>query len=70
MPPGVDGVTFEVIEAQGVETLLAQLRDELTGRTYQPLPAHRTHRPGWPAGPVVGVEPTRPAHCRNDIYAE
>ena len=41
MPPGVDGVTFEVIEAQGVETLLAQLRDELTGRTYQPLPARK-----------------------------
>src|SRR5215468_9417268 len=31
--PGVDGVTFEVIEAQGVEALLEQLRNELTGRT-------------------------------------
>src|SRR5262249_46937108 len=39
--PGVDGVTFEVIEAQGVESLLEQLRDELTGGTYQPLPARR-----------------------------
>jgi RNA-directed DNA polymerase len=39
--PGVDGVTFEAIEAQGVETLLEQLRDELTGRTYQPLPARK-----------------------------
>src|ERR1700686_1624438 len=37
--PGIDGVTFEAIEAQGVETLLEQLRDELIGRTYQPLPA-------------------------------
>jgi len=35
--PGVDGVTFEAIEAQGVDALLAQLRDELTGRSYQPL---------------------------------
>src|SRR6266481_3650707 len=37
--PGIDGVTFEAIEAQGVEALLEQLRDELIGRTYQPLPA-------------------------------
>ena len=29
--PGVDGVTFEAIEAQGAETLLEQLRDELSG---------------------------------------
>src|ERR1700704_6475974 len=27
--PGIDGVTFEAIEAQGVEALLEQLRDEL-----------------------------------------
>ena len=37
--PGTDGVTFEAIEAQGVEALLEQLHDELTGRTYKPLPA-------------------------------
>ena len=43
--PGVDGVTFEAIEAQGVETLLEQLRDELTRRTYQPLPARRQEIP-------------------------
>ena len=43
--PGVDGVTFEVIEAQGVEALLEQLRDELTGRTYKPLPARRQEIP-------------------------
>jgi RNA-directed DNA polymerase len=43
--PGVDGVTFEVIEAQGVDALLAQLRDELTGRTYQPLPARKREIP-------------------------
>jgi RNA-directed DNA polymerase len=39
--PGIDGVTFEAIEAQGVEALLEQLRDELTGHTYQPLPARK-----------------------------
>src|SRR5262244_4302258 len=37
--PGIDGVTFEAIEAHGAEALLEQLRDELTGRTYKPLPA-------------------------------
>ena len=43
--PGVDGVTFEAIEAQGVEALLEQLRDELTGRTYRPLPARKQEIP-------------------------
>src|SRR5258705_2614478 len=42
---GIDGVTFEAIEAQGVEALLEQLRDELIGRTYQPLPARRQEIP-------------------------
>src|SRR5450432_3953280 len=43
--PGIDGVTFEAIETQGVEALLEQLRDELIGRTYQPLPARRQEIP-------------------------
>ena len=43
--PGIDGVTFEAIEAQGVEALLEQLRDELTGRTYRPLPARKHEIP-------------------------
>jgi RNA-directed DNA polymerase len=43
--PGVDGDTFEAIEAQGVEALLEQLRDELTGRTYRPLPARKHEIP-------------------------
>ena len=43
--PGVDGVTFEAIEAQGAEALLEQLRDELTGRAYKPLPARRQEIP-------------------------
>ena len=38
-------MTFETIEAQGTEALLEQLRDELTGRTYQPLPAPRHEIP-------------------------
>src|SRR3974390_2390897 len=43
--PGVDGVTFEAIEAQGVEAFLAQIRDELVQRTYKPLPARRQEIP-------------------------
>ena len=43
--PGIDGVTFEAIEVQGVEALLGQLRDELHGRTYKPLPARRQEIP-------------------------
>ena len=41
----VGGVTFEAIEAQGAEALLEQLRDELTARTYKPLPARRQEIP-------------------------
>jgi RNA-directed DNA polymerase len=43
--PGVDGVTFEAIEAQGVDALLGRLRDELIGRTYRPLPARKQEIP-------------------------
>ena len=50
--PGVDGVTFAVIEAQGVEAFLGQIRDELVGRTYEPLPARRQEIPkGWRQSP-------------------
>ena len=43
--PGVDGVTFAAIEAQGVEAFLVQIRDELVRRTYAPLPARRQEIP-------------------------
>ncbi|MGY2843584.1 RNA-directed DNA polymerase [Bradyrhizobium sp. USDA 4509] len=43
--PGIDGVTFEAIEALGVDALLEQLRDELTGHTYRPLPARKQEIP-------------------------
>ena len=35
--PGSDGVTFEAIEARGVECFLEPLRDELVSGTYRPL---------------------------------
>jgi RNA-directed DNA polymerase len=43
--PGVDGVAFEAIEAQGVEAFLEQIRDELAQRTYKSLPARRREIP-------------------------
>ena len=39
--PGIDGVTFDTIEASGVEGFLQQLRDELVSRTYRPLRCRR-----------------------------
>jgi len=35
--PGIDGVTFEAIEASGVESFLQQIRDELINNTYRPM---------------------------------
>jgi RNA-directed DNA polymerase len=35
--PGSDGVTFEAIEADGVDAFLDQLREELVQRRYRPL---------------------------------
>ena len=43
--PGSDGVTFEAIEAQGVEAFLEQIADELVGRSYVPLRARRQEIP-------------------------
>ena len=43
--PGSDGVTFEAIEAQGVEGFLEQIGDELTKRTYVPLRARKQEIP-------------------------
>ena len=43
--PGVDGVTFEAIETQGVDAFLKQIQDELNDRTYVPLPARKQEIP-------------------------
>jgi RNA-directed DNA polymerase len=39
--PGVDGVSFEAIEAEGVEEWLTGLRTELVEKTYRPAPVRR-----------------------------
>jgi RNA-directed DNA polymerase len=36
--PGIDGVTFEVIEESGMWEYLEQIRGELISETYQPAP--------------------------------
>jgi RNA-directed DNA polymerase len=43
--PGVDGVTFEQIDASGVEAWLAGLREDLVSKTYRPAPVRRVMIP-------------------------
>lgn len=43
--PGIDGVTFEAIEAGGVESFLEQLRDELAAHRYRPMRNRRQEIP-------------------------
>jgi RNA-directed DNA polymerase len=43
--PGIDGVTFEAVEAKGVEAFLDQLREELVQRTYRPQGAREVEIP-------------------------
>ena len=43
--PGIDGVTFEAIEAEGLDALLQQLRDELLVRSYRPTRLRRVEIP-------------------------
>jgi RNA-directed DNA polymerase len=43
--PGIDGVTFEAIEAEGLEEFLEQLREELVERRYRPQRLRRVEIP-------------------------
>src|SRR5574341_2227861 len=43
--PGVDGISFAEIEAQGLEGWLAGLREDLVAKTYRPEPVRRVMIP-------------------------
>src|SRR5258708_10958986 len=43
--PGIDGVTFEVIEESGVESFLKQIQAELVHNTYRPMPVRKKEIP-------------------------
>jgi RNA-directed DNA polymerase len=58
--PGIDGVTFEAIEAAGVEPFLAQRRDELVSRPSRPLRNRRVEIPkGGGKVRVLGIPAIR-----------
>jgi RNA-directed DNA polymerase len=43
--PGIDGVTFDAIEAQGVESFLEQIQTEMVQRTYKTEPVRKVEIP-------------------------
>lgn len=43
--PGVDGVTFELIQERGVESFLRQIQNELVIETYRPMRVRRKEIP-------------------------
>jgi RNA-directed DNA polymerase len=59
--PGVDGVTFETIEAAGLEGWLAALREDLVSKTYRPMPVRRVMipKPGGGERPLAACRTER-----------
>jgi RNA-directed DNA polymerase len=58
--PGIDGVTFEVIEEVGVEVFLEQVRNELVSGTYRPVRNRRKEIPkGGGKVRVLGIPTIR-----------
>ena len=59
--PGVDGVTFAMVEAEGLEAWLANIRSELIAKTYQPAPVRRVMipKPGGVGERALGIPTLR-----------
>jgi len=43
--PGIDGVTFEMVETRGVETLLTEIQSELLASSYRPMKSRKVKIP-------------------------
>ena len=43
--PGIDGIAFEAVEAQGVERYVERIAEELRNKTYKPMPVRRVYIP-------------------------
>ena len=67
--PGIDGVTFEAIEALGVEQFVEQLRKELGERTYRPLRVRKVGIPKDGGKVRVLSIPTVIAKCTSRQHA-
>ena len=59
--PGVDGVTFEMIEAAGLEEWLSGIRKDLIEKTYRPAPVRRVMipKPGGNGERPLGIPTIR-----------
>ena len=53
--PGIDGVTFEMIERSGVEQFLAGIREELLSETYLPMRNRRKEIPSNGKRRMLGI---------------
>ena len=53
--PGIDGVTFAMIERDGVDSFLAGIREELLQETYLPMRNRRKEIPGNGKVRVLGI---------------
>ena len=60
---GVDGITFEMIESQGLDEWLSGIREQLKAKTYKPQPVRRVMipKPGGGDRPL-GI-PTVASYC-------
>ena len=72
--PGIDGVTFEMIEEAGVEPFLARIQEELLSETYLPMrnrrkeiPQRKDESPGYPLYPGPRGGGSAEAATRTDL---